>query len=132
MRRNSSPRALARRMGTLATAFIALFAVAQPATPVANASPARTRAARTQTNRARLDHGTMYTLSSLAGSPTGHDIKTLASQIGNGEPFAIQEKEILDAFNSNLPVSGLEIEARLSRWILKTFVSGERTSESDA
>lgn len=98
---------------TITTVFVTLLAI------VPAAAPARAQSRPDDALITRSD----ATVTALA---TALDKLSVARR--GGEPFAIQESEILDAWEAGLPVAGIEAEILASRAIYDVYVAGRRTA----
>src|SRR3954466_2317999 len=52
-------------------------------------------------------------------------LRKLITKHAAGAPFAIQEVELLDAFEAGLPLASIEADAVVARVLYKAYVAGE-------
>lgn len=107
--------ACARRSGVFIAALITLLVTFRPALPVAQAAGA-------QVGRGQPDDA-LITRAGAADTDLVTALDKLSIARRGGEPFAIQEGEILDAWEDGLPIAGIEAQILASRAIYGVYVA---------
>src|SRR2546426_9238189 len=102
---------------TLTTTFV-LFAVRLFF--VSNAA----LASGTAQEQAKIGDEVMLNLTTL-GEHRASALKDLSSSRAGGAPFAIQEIEIIDAFEAGLPIASIEADITISRALYAAYVAGK-------
>jgi subtilisin-like proprotein convertase family protein len=116
--------AYGRPSGVFTTVLITLLAIIQPAPPLAQAAPAQlARPAGARVSRPQPDDA-LLTRAGAADPDLVTALDKLSVARRGGEPFAIQEIEILDAWEAGLPIAGVEAEILVSRAIYHVYVAG--------
>jgi hypothetical protein len=101
-----------RMPGACVVALVALVTLTQPLTFVADAAP------RLRPRRA-------------SGDDIQATLQSLSVERRSGRPFAVQEVEILDAWEEGLDIAPVEAEVLASRAIYNRYVAGRVVTQSD-